>query len=156
MTYNYKQVEKELQTIIKRNIKPTASSSSVNLRIYYKNKKLKDLLIKNNMNPSKEQYNVIYKYNCNEVQCTTAQAAYIGHTTTTLKERMKQHASIKKHHPEVHNQNITSSTMLAHTSVIAKFNNKQDLTIAEALYIIQEKPIINTQTDDFHRTLNIF
>ena len=27
---------------------------------------------------------------------------YIGHTTTTVAERMKQHTSIKKHHKETH------------------------------------------------------
>ena len=156
MTENYKQVEKELQTVIRRNIQPANQRSEVQLLIYYRNRKLKELFIKNNSNPSQEKYNVVYKYSCDQVQCNSVHACYIGYTTTTLKDRMKQHASIKKHYREKHNQNITGSQMLQNTTVIARYQNKQDLIIAEALYIKEERPIINTQTDDFNRTLTIF
>ena len=67
------------------------------LMIYYKNRKLRNLFIRNNLNPPTEQFNVVYKYTCNQVQCTSAHITYIGHTKTTLKERFKQHSSIKKH-----------------------------------------------------------
>ena len=81
---------------------------------------------------------------------------YIGHTTTTVKERIKQHSSIKRHHKETHLENITGSMILPDISILAKTSNKIDLIILEALLIKQHKPIINIQTDDFNRTLNIF
>ena len=81
---------------------------------------------------------------------------YIGHTTTTVKERIKQHSSIKRHHRETHLENITGSRILPDISILAKTSNKIDLIILEALLIKQYKPVINIQTDNFNRTLNIF
>ena len=156
MTKNYKQVESELKTIIKRNLKAAIPSTIVLLLVYYKNKQLKQLFIKNNSNPSVENYNAVYKYQCDQVQCTSVQACYVGYTTTTLKKRMKQHASIKKHYKDAYSINITGLQMLQNTSVLARFQRKQDLILAEALFIKQERPLINTQTEDFNRTLNIF
>ena len=95
-------------------------------------------------------------YSCDKVPCNEAQDKYIGHTTTTVKERVKQHTSIKRHHKEKHGENITGSQIIPKIKILAKLNNKTDLCIMEALLIKQEKPIINIQTDDFNRTLKIF
>ena len=88
--------------------------------------------------------------------CTEVEACYIGLTTVTVRERFKQHASIKKHFQVVHKENITGNQMLRNVSVIAKCPHKQDLHILEALLIKETNPSINRQTDDFNRTLKIF
>ena len=85
-----------------------------------------------------------------------AQLCYIGHTTTTIKERFKQHSSIKKHFRISHNRNITGSEMSKNVTIIDSANTKQDLAIIEALHIKEQKPVINIQADDFNRTLKIF
>jgi len=148
--------ERELQKIIKENIRVADPKVTLKLMIYYQNRKLKNLFVKNNSNPPTEEFNVVYRYTCDRAHSNSAQACYIGHTTTTIRERMKQHASIKKHYKEEHNCNITGSQMLPNTGVITKLNNKQDLVIMETLLIKQESPIINTQCNDFNRTLKIF
>ena len=84
------------------------------------------------------------------------QATYIGHTTTTITERMKQHTSIKKHHKETHQQNITGAQMIQNVSILSKPSDKQDLIIMEALLIKQQKTLINIQANYFNRTLKIF
>ena len=113
---------------------------------------------KNTTTVRKEDYNVIYMYLCNEVPCNATQTCYniIRHTTTTVKERIKQHSLIKRHHIESHFENITGSMILPDISFLARTSNEIDLIILEALLIKQYKPIINIQTDDFNRTLNIF
>ena len=156
MTSCYKQTEKELQKIIQDNIKPSKNTSNIKLRIYYKNRKLKNLFIKNNPNKPKDPFNVVFMYTCDQAPCTGVQATYIGHTTTTISERMKQHTSIKKHYKETHQMNITGSKMIPNITILSRLSNKQDLIIKEALLIKQQKPAINIQANDFNRTLKIF
>ena len=155
MTKNYKQEENEIKKILSTNLQ-TDNNKDLKLLIYYKNRKLKSLFIKNNPNKPSEQFHVIYQYTCDEVQCTDAQACYIGHTTVTLKERFKQHASVKKHFQSTHGRNITGSEMLKNVKVITKAHCKQDLVITEALLIKEHRPLINIQAEDFNKTLKIF
>ena len=154
MTSNYKQVEKELTTIINSNIE-TTNEAKPKFNIYYKSRKVKNLFIRNNPNKPNQPFNVVYQYTCNQGECTTSQSTYIRHTRTTIKERFKQHAAIKKHHQQNHN-NITGSQMLPHVIILATEHNKQDLAILEALLIKQHGPKINRQTEDFNNTLKIF
>ena len=53
MTDNYKEEEKQLEAIVTKNIAPRDHSKEVKLMIYYKNKKLKQLFIKNCVTSSK-------------------------------------------------------------------------------------------------------
>ena len=155
MTSNYQQYEKNLRNIIFSNVKP-APDRKLLLQIFYKSRKLKNLFVKNNVNKPEHESSLIYKYTCKKMPCTEADAFYIGLTTVTLKERFKQHRSVKKHFHAIHKEDITCSEMLRDVSVIAKCPNKQDLPILEALFIKELNPIINRQTDDFVRTLKIF
>ena len=90
MTSNYKQVEKELTTIINSNIE-TTNEAQLKFNIYYKSRKVKNLFIRNNPNKPDQPFNVVYQYTCNQGECTTSQSTYIGHTRTTIKDRFKQH-----------------------------------------------------------------
>jgi len=156
MTSRYKQEEAYLRRIVENNVQTKSENYKLKLNIYYRNKKLKSLFIKNNPHKTNEIYNVVYKYTCNEVPCNEAQLCYIGHTTTTIKDRFRQHTSIKKHHREHHDSNITGKHMLPNVTVLQKCNDRRDLIIMEALMIKEFKPVINIQTDDFNRTLKIF
>ena len=55
-----------------------------------------------------------------------------------------------------HNKNITGLEILANVTVLTRAQNKQDLTIMEALLIKLHQPAINTQAEDFKRILKIF
>ena len=54
----------------------------VKLLIYYKTKKLKNLLISNN-NHKYEEHNIVYQFTCEGESCTQAQF-YIGYNTITV------------------------------------------------------------------------
>lgn len=76
-----------MKDIIKKNIR---SDKKIKTVIYYKNFKLKNLLIKNA--PSKESQNqlstanVVYQFTCPETICKDGnfKQIYIGYTTNTL------------------------------------------------------------------------
>ena len=69
-------------------------------------------MIRNSPNKPSEEINVVYKYSCTETHSNDAQTDYIDHTIATIKDRFKQHASIKKHFRMTHNKNITVFEML--------------------------------------------
>ena len=113
----------------------TTNEAKLKFNIYYKSQKVKYLFVRNNPNKPDQPFNVVYQYACNQGECTTSQSTYIGHTRTTIKDRCKQHAAIKKHHQQIHNSNITGSQMLPNVIILATEHNKQDLAILEALLI---------------------
>ena len=156
MTNRHQMEENELQQIFKKHIKPTSIDTTPKLIIYYKNKKLRNLFIRNSPHKTPSTHNVVYEYVCDQAPCDSVHTCYVGYTASTIKDRFKQHASIKKHFQKIHSRNITGSQMLPNVSVIHRANNKRDLQILEALTIKYHSPIINSQVEDFNRTLKIF
>ena len=69
MTSNYKQVEKELTTIINSNI-VTTNEAKLKFNIYYISRKVKNLFIRNNPNKPNQPFNLVYQYTCNQGECT--------------------------------------------------------------------------------------
>ena len=79
MTNTYKMEEKKLRKIIEKYAKPTNKEKTIDIRIYYKNRKLKNILIRNNhQQPSEDNARVVYSFSCNEIGCNSS---YIGYTT---------------------------------------------------------------------------
>ena len=75
---------------IKQNIKCTNENESIKLNIYYKNRKVLNLVMKNSPNTNKlQRTNILYKYECNVGNCEPQ--AYIGCTRTTLSRRITMH-----------------------------------------------------------------
>ena len=160
MSSYYKTEESKIKDIVKKRIKPGDAKSKISLIIYYKGKKLKNLIIKNKIhlaNSIGEESHVVYQYTCNQSQCNLANPKkYIGYTTTTLKERMLQHKSIKNHHKIHHNRKIGYKEMLEHTNVVSRKSSRQDLLIMEALSIKNFKPELNNKEEGCVRILRIF
>ena len=71
MSSQYKQEEKSIRKIIQDHISPSENNSLIKLQIFYKNKKLRNLFIKNNpYQPTKgETSHVVYKYTCPKEDC---------------------------------------------------------------------------------------
>ena len=134
MSTNCKREERNLKWIIRSNIKSIDLIKQIQLLNYYKNRKLKSLFIKNNLNPSKEVFKVVYKYICNERTCKETDAIYIGRTTVTTKDRFRSHAS-----------NETGSQLVPNVSVVVRRSQKEDLAFLEALIIEELNPEINRQ-----------
>ena len=66
-------------------------------------------------------------YTCDQAPSQSVHVKYIGHTTTTITEPMKQHILTKNHHMETHHQNITSSQIIPTVAILAKMSDKMDL-----------------------------
>ena len=157
MTTNYKSEEKFFNSTISKYVQPTEEGNSINLHIYYKNKKLKNLFVRNSSINS-DVYSVVYKYTCQLEPCNGSHT-YIGYTTTLLKQRLTSHTqqgSIQKHNSKVHNKKAKLRELLENTQVLTKFSNKTDLHIAEALLIKSMTPSLNEQNEFSDRTLKIF
>ena len=155
MHTNYKLEERTIKSIINDNI-ICNDNYTVNIIFYYKNLRSSNLVIKNaphfSLNDS-EKHNLIYCFKCpsDHAQPTF----YVGKTTTTLNQRMSQHKSIQDHMSKYHNIKSTKLDRLKNTTIIARENNRNRLSIKEALYIRHASPEINKQDDNFQRTLKL-
>jgi len=162
MTSQYRSEEKRIKSIISDNIKPAIDGTNVKLIIYYRNRKLKDLIIKNRPHTNSEladRHGVVYQYYCSNVGCHPFQS-YIGYTTCTLSDRFRMHAvngSIKKHLVECHNYSrVTKAELLNSIKILRSCTTKQELIMTEAVLIKQERPTLNSQDEGAERILKIF
>ena len=157
---NYKLDEKVIEDIIDKNTKCTDDRKKIKVIFYYKNRKSANYVMKNNMNTSPttlQQTNVVYKFTCPLPHSQAVE--YVGLTTTTLSRRLTCHAqngSILNHFEESHNSKPTRDQLTINTSIVAKENDKYKLAIKEALVILNEKPIINKQFDNFTNILKLY
>ena len=69
--------------------------------------------------------------------------SYIVHITTEIKERFKQHASIKKYYSTFYGINTKGQEVTIYVAVIATL-------------IKESKSVINAQINDFNSTLKLF
>lgn len=160
MSSQYKQEEKNIRKIIQDHISPTDNNTSVKLQIFYKNKKLRNLFIKNNPHrPTKgDTSHVVYKYICPKEECQPS-ISYVGYTECTLTDRLRNHTqqgSILAHNQQAHSIKMKTQELLQHTIIERKFTEKEDLIIAEALIIKEQKPTLNAQKEGEVRVLLIF
>ena len=164
MSNNYKTDEKQLRNIITTHTQPSRADKKIKFIIYYKNKKLSNLLIKNNShsetNNIAKQHHVVYQYTCTRDGCNATQK-YIGYTTCTLQDRFRMHtqqsSSIKKHLQQHHSiQKVTTAELLKDVTIIQNASSKRDLIITEALLIKNRRPTINMQSEFNDKLLKIF
>ncbi|XP_076059885.1 uncharacterized protein LOC143036421 [Oratosquilla oratoria] len=154
MSNKYKEDEKILKDIIKRNVTPTKERDKISLTIYYRNKKTSSLILRNHTTPKPHgirQSHVVYKFTCPEEDCTPL-STYVGRTTTTLSRRITLHlqqGGPKQHLWTHHRRHLDRETMVHNTEIVAEEKDLQRLTILEAVIIKDLQPIINVQTNDF-------
>ena len=159
MSSNYKHDEKRLKDIITSHVVGN-NDEKVKLFIYYKNKRVKNLFIKNNIHtvPVEKKSHLVYAYSCKQEGCRPLNM-YIGYTECSLTDRMRNHTqngSIIKHSMDVHKQKLTTAQILECTKILRFFNTKEELTIAEALIIKEKEPSLNGQKEGEIRVLQIF
>ena len=157
MTSQYKQDESNLKKIINSHVTP-AAGKTVNLHIYYKNRKIQQLFVKNNPHKNVDESHVVYQYTCPQEECQPSKS-YIGYTTNPLKKRMTTHAqngSIISHQIESHQRRAPTSELMESTKVIFRSPETFDLKVAEALYIKTEGPVLNNQREGEVRISKVF
>lgn len=80
-------------------------------------------------------------------KCDSCDADYIGYTTRHLHQRIEEHKAsvIGKHLKEAHS--VASTSLEEMFSVLKKCRGKMDCLIHEMLFIREQKPKLNTQSD---------
>jgi len=158
----YKSEEKRLQQIISKSIVPARKEDTINLRIYYKCKKVHNLLITNRpITPRSvpERHHVVYQYNCSQVGCNS-NSTYIGYTTCSLADRFRNHSyngSIRRHLIDHHSvQRVQAVNLLNNVKVLKSCTDIRELYMTEAVLIKELKPNLNAQDEGCDRLLKIF
>lgn len=162
MSELYKKDERILKTIIQNNVKPISDEDEIQIMIYYKNTKSKNLIMKNNLSDTKDKMQTswtVYKYTCPSEDCELPNPTYIGQTRNTLRKRLEQHTkdgAIKDHQCRYHRKEISQPEIEQCTSSIKVLPDLKRLVIYEALLIILERPDLNRQKDNFINPLKLF
>ena len=161
MTPQYKIDERVLKTIFQEKITCRDPNAKVVLNIYYKNKKVSNLLMKNNVNASNEllqMSNVVYKIKCPVGSCESLNPYYIGYTECTVAKRMTFHAQDggpKEHCRKKHNILVSRDQLIKNTTIITSLPDVSRLKIYEALTILSSRPSLNRQHEVFNNVLKL-
>ena len=161
MTDGYRVDERVLRDIISVNTSCVKAEEDLKLIIYYKNKKTRNFIMRNNLNqtPLLQCTRTIYEYVCPDEDCKPQGSSYIGHSLTTLSRRLtmhKQNGAILEHVRDVHKTDLTRENIVNNTKIIRRINDPIRLQIAESLLIKKHRPIINRQDTGFTRKLQLF
>ena len=156
---NYKIEERVIKDIVYSNVKCTDPNNRLNLIVYYKNMKTSQLIMKNNLAPHLrhlEQTNVVYEFTCPMSHSQVTQ--YIGFTQTTLSQRLtshRQNGSILNHFLHEHHIKPTREQLTENTKILSRSHDRHRLAIKESLLILESKPEINKQYDNFTNILKL-
>ena len=162
MTSQHKQDEKMLQDIYRSKIKCTNEKEMLQLTIYYKNKKVKNLVMKNNLSSVEvplKRSNVVYQINCPVKDCKLSNPYYIGSTQCTLAQRITQHnqsGTIRSHIIKDHNIAPERKSMEENAAILKQLPDKTRLMIYEALCIKFIRPSMNEQDDNMQRYAQLY
>ena len=166
MNDGYKNDEKSLRKILRQNVKITNQEEhDLKLIIYYKTRKTRDMIMKNNLGPKIRdlaQTNVVYEFNCQIGACKhlpRPQATYIGLTTCTLSRRLSYHlqkGAILQHCHDIHGHKMTRKEIEEGISFRYKECNFNRLEILESLIITEEDPFLNKQDTGKKRILKLY
>ena len=165
MNPNYKQDEQRLKKIIKDNVKTKNPRDKLQLVIYYRSRKTKDLIMRNNLTPKVRDLartNMIYDFQCKIDECAhqnRSDGQYSGLTKCTLSRRLTYHlqvGAIKNHCLETHGRKITRKEIVEMTKARYYENDYRRLEILEALIIHFEDPVINRQDTGKKKVLKLY
>ena len=165
MNTRYKSEEIALKKIIKSCVTMKQANNKLNVIIYYKTTKTKELFMKNNLLPKPRELaksHLVYEFDCQEGECLhlpPPEARYTGLTTCTLSRRLSLHlqnGAIKSHFETKHDRKITRDEIVQWTKIRFQERDVDRLEILEALIILQEDPAINRQYTGKMRTLKVY
>ena len=165
MTTKYKQSERAIKDAITSNVRVKDPSDRLQIVIYYKASKTRNLIMRNNIAPKVRDLSkthLIYDYQCKEGECEhlpNKLTRYTGLTTCTLSRRLSfhlQNGAIKEHFINKHNRNITREEIVNYTKARYYERDLHRLEILESLIIRFEDPDINRQDTGKRRKLHLF
>ena len=165
MNSNYAKDEKSLRKIVNENVIVKNEDHKLKLIIYYKTRKSRDMIMKNNLGPKVRnlaQTHVVYEYNCQIGACKhlpKPKATYNGLTTCTLSRRLSNHlqkGAILQHCLDEHTRKITRKELEDAVCIRYKERDCNRLSILESLIIAEEDPILNRQDTGKQRILKLY
>ena len=150
--------KKRLNHILRSHVQPANDNSSVSVVTYYRPNKISSQFSTRVRAESSDRTNVVYNFTCGENACN---ASYIGYTSQTLVNRIKQHkyksSSICKHYMYDHD---TMPPKLPEFNncfkIIYSSEHVINLKIVEAIYIKSEKPFINVKFNELYDLLQLY
>ena len=154
MNPKYQKNEAAIRRIIKDNVRTVNPNDRLQLILYYKSTKTRDLIVKNNLSPKLRELartNLIYDFTCTIDGCKhlpLRQVRYSGLTTCTLSRRLSfhlQNGAIKKHFESAHGRVPTREEIVSMTKARYYERDVRRLEILEALIIRLEDPEVNKQ-----------
>lgn len=155
-TYNpidFNKEEKCLRSILSTHLS-TTNERKLCVKLYHVANRMSTKFSTRNKSDSDPNH-VVYLYKCPESDCTSE---YIGYTTNRLSDRAYQHrfmpSGICQHLQKEHNLNRIPN-LLDNFKILYKSNEVLNLKIAEAFYIRNNKPEINTKYNIISIKLNI-
>ena len=164
MNSHYQKDEKVLKDLIRDNV-TMKENNRLKLVIYYKNRKTRDLVMKNNLgNKVRElaRTNVIYDIDCQKGDCEhlpKRNRSYSGLTTCTMSRRLTFHlqdGAVQRHHLADHKEKVTRKEIEACTKIRYQESDTNRLEILESLIIHFEDPVINRQDTGKTRVLKLY
>ena len=103
---------------------------------------------------------VVYEIKCPVGGCELLNPSYVGQTRNNIRTRLalhRQNGAIIEHLASHHNiTNITLEELASNVSVLQKLPADNKLFINEALSILDRKPDLNRQIDNFLNPLKLF
>ena len=165
MNRYYRKDEIALRCIIKDNVKVKNVEDSIQLIIYYKTRKTRDLFMKNNLGPKVRDLaktHAVYEYRCQLDACKHLpkyKTAYDGLTTCTISRRLSNHlqkGAILEHCLSVHHKKISRKDLENAITIRYIENDYNRLSILESLIIYEEDPELNRQDTGKRRTLKLY
>ena len=166
MNPQYKRDELLLKGIIKNHVNVKNPRDKLQLVIYYRSTKTRNLVMKNNLTPKVRDLaktNLIYDFRCDVDECAhqinRSEGQYSGLTTCTLSRRLTLHlqnGAIKQHFLDVHGRKITRKEIVDMTKARYYQSDFQRLEILEALIILFEDPLINRQDTGKKKILKLY
>ena len=165
MNTRYRAEELEIKRIIKSNINLKNTDDKLNVIIYYKSTKTRELVMKNNLAPKPRDLsktNLVYEFQCQKDACKhlpPSETKYVGLTTCQLTRRLSYHlqnGAIILHSKEKHGQKTTRDEIVQWTKIRYFEHDVNRLEILESLIIRQEEPKLNRQDTGKLRVLKVY
>ena len=145
-----------LTDLFRKHIIPELSSKSVQIRVYYKPKKLSSSFSLRPRRSEMQRHGLVYQFSCQHDGCD---ASYIGYTMNSLATRARQHkyssSKICCHFQTDHGTKPTDE-ILGQFEILYSGKSLRHNRLAEALLIKRHRPLINVRFNEMAGGLTVF
>ena len=155
---NFKRDTRTLRSMLKYHVLPVEDDKLINLVTYYKPLKLSSKFSTRTGPEDLEKNSVVYQFDCPEPSCNEV---YIGYTNQKLLTRVQQHrrkaSPIFQHYVDTHNDAPPPIVAFKESfSILYMCGDLSTVKIAEAIFIKNDNPVINTKYNELYDFLKLY